>query len=94
MGLDTTSRTNFWQVRAAVELNTAVLTSFRNAGVRIEEPIAESALFRTFADREEACGRRVHADWSWINGHLGAAFGQAWHRYYDDAEPNPNFWAE
>jgi nitric-oxide synthase len=92
MGLDTTSSTNFWQVRAAVELNTAVLHSFRAAGVRIEEPIAESALFRTFAEREEAAGRRVYGDWSWINGHLGAGFGQAWHRYYDPAEPNPNFW--
>ena len=93
MGLDTTSSLNFWQVRAAVELNTAVLHSFRAAGVRIEEPIAESALFRTFAQREEAAGRRVYGDWSWINGHLGAGFGQAWHRYYDPAEPNPNFWA-
>ncbi len=93
MGLDTSSTTNFWQVRAAVELNTAVLHSFRSAGVRIEEPIAESALFRTFAEREEAAGRPVYGDWSWINGHLGSGFGPAWHRYYDPAEPNPNFWA-
>ncbi len=92
MGLDTGSATNFWQVRAAVELNTAVLHSFRAAGVRIEEPIAESALFRTFAEREEAAGRPVYGDWSWINGHLGSGFGPAWHRYYDPAEPNPNFW--
>jgi nitric-oxide synthase len=34
----------------------------------------------------------VHADWSWINGHLGAGFGPSWHRYYDTREPNPNFW--
>lgn len=93
LGLDTTSRTNFWQLRAAVELNTAVLHSFAQAGVRIVEPIGESDLFSVFAGREEAAGRAVHGDWSWINGHLGATFGAAWHRYYDTAEPNPNFWA-
>ena len=94
MGLDTSSRANFWQVRAAVELNTAVLHSFRTAGVRIEEPIDESTLFHTFAEREEAAGREVHGDWSWINGHLGSVFGPAWHRYYGSAEPSPNFWLD
>lgn len=94
LGLDTDSRENFWQIRAAVELNTAVLHSFREAGVRIEEPVAESQLFHTFAAREEAAGRPVYGDWSWINGHLGSSFGPAWHRYYDAAEPNPNFWAD
>lgn len=94
MGLDITSGSNFWQIRAAVELNTAVLHSFRNAGVRIEEPVAESRLFRTFAEREEAAGRPVYGDWSWINGHLGSGFGDAWHRYYEPGEPNPNFWLD
>ncbi|MEP7019413.1 MAG: nitric oxide synthase oxygenase [Pseudonocardiales bacterium] len=94
MGLDTTSTGNFWQVRAAVELNTAVLHSFRAAGVRIEEPVAESALFIEFVKREEAAGRRAYGDWSWINGHLGSTFGEAWHRYYDTDEPNPNFWLD
>jgi nitric-oxide synthase len=94
MGLDITSTVNFWQLRAAVELNTAVLHSFRAAGVRIEEPIAESALFSEFVKREEAAGRCAYADWSWINGHIGATFGKAWHRYYDTDEPNPNFWLD
>ncbi|MBE7187073.1 nitric oxide synthase oxygenase [Jatrophihabitans endophyticus] len=93
MGLDTSSTTNFWQVRAAVELNTAVLHSFRQAGVRIEEPKAESDLFAEFARREDAAGRTVHADWSWINGHLGSVFGASWHRYYAPGEPHPNFFA-
>ncbi len=43
-----------------------MLHSFHSAGVHIEEPIAESTLFRAFADREEAAGRIVHADRSWI----------------------------
>jgi nitric-oxide synthase, bacterial len=94
MGLDATGNDNFWQIRAAVELNTAVLHSFRAAGVRIEEPVAESQLFSVFAGREETAGRCVHGDWSWINGHLGAGFGPAWHRYYEAGEPNPNFWLD
>jgi nitric-oxide synthase len=94
MGLDTSSDANFWKVRAAVELNTAVLHSFRAAGVRMAEPVAESELMATFASREEHLGRRAYGDWSWINGHLGSAFGPSWHRYYDTAEPNPNFWLD
>jgi nitric-oxide synthase len=94
MGLDTGSDTNFWQMRAAVELNTAVLHSFRAAGVRMAEPVAESALMAEFARREESAGRRVFGDWSWINGHLGSVFGPSWHRYYDTEEPNPNFWLD
>ena len=94
MGLDTGSDGNFWQVRAAVELNTAVLHSFRAAGVRMAEPVAESELMAEFARREEVAGRRAYGDWSWINGHLGSTFGSSWHRYYDTDEPNPNFWLD
>lgn len=94
MGLDTESTGNFWQLRAMVELNTAVLHSFRRAGVRIEEPVTESALFSEFVRREEAAGRCAYGDWSWINGHLGASLGKAWHRYYDTEEPNPNYWLD
>jgi nitric-oxide synthase len=94
MGLDTASTGNFWQLRAAVELNTAVLHSFRANGVRIAEPIGESALFSEFVRREEAAGRPAYADWSWINGHIGATLGRSWHRYYETGEPNPNFWLD
>jgi nitric-oxide synthase len=94
MGLAIASNANFWQVRAAVELNTAVLHSFRAAGVRMAEPISESELMAEFARREELAGRTAYGDWSWINGHLGSTFGPAWHRYYDPEEPNPNFWLD
>ena len=94
MGLDTDTKGNFWQLRAAVELNTAVLHSFRMAGVQIAEPVGESQLMAEFARREELAGRRVYGDWSWINGHLGSTFGPSWHRYYDTHEPNPNFWLD
>ena len=94
MGLDTDSDENFWQVRAAVELNTAVLHSYRAEGVRIAEPVAESELMADFARREELAGRAAYGDWSWINGHLGSTFGPSWHRYYDTDEPNPNFWLD
>ena len=54
MGVDPTTD-SFWQLRAAVELNTAVLHSFCAAGVSIAEPVADSSLvLREFARREEA----------------------------------------
>jgi nitric-oxide synthase len=94
MGLDTSSNSTFWRQRAVVELNVAVHHSFRAAGVMMSDALTESDLFAEFGKREEGAGRACHADWSWVNGHLGHSMGAAFHRYYDPAEPNPNFWLD
>ena len=94
MGLDTSSNATFWRQRAVVELNVAVHHSYRQAGVMMSDALTESDLFAAFGRREETAGRACHADWSWVNGHLAHSMGGAFHRYYDDSEPNPNFWLD
>lgn len=94
LGLDTSSNTTMWRQRACLELNVAVQESFRAAGVTVSDALTESELFAKFARREEAAGRTCYADWSWVNGHFAAPLGEAFHRYYDTREPNPNFWLD
>ena len=54
MGLDTRSSTSLWRDRALVELNVAVLHSFRAAGVRMVDHHSASEQFMTHLEREEA----------------------------------------
>jgi nitric-oxide synthase len=94
LGLDRHSRHSMWREHAALVLNQAVLYSFREAGISIADGYNESVRFARFVAREEAAGRVVHADWSWINGHFGHSLGPAFHRYYDECAPPTNFWRD
>jgi len=91
MGLDRASRTSLWKDRALVELNTAVLHSFRAAGVTIVDHHTASAQFMQHVAREEACGRKVPGDWSWLVPPMSGSACPVFHRYYDDARPEPAF---
>ena len=66
LGLDTRSESSLWRDRALVEVNIAVIHSYRRAGVTILDHHAASADFMKFVDKEHSCGRQVHAEWSWI----------------------------
>ena len=66
MGLDTSDEATLWRDRALVEINRAVLHSFRANGVTITDHHTESRRFLTHLEREERAGRRCPADWSWI----------------------------
>ncbi|MGW6454916.1 nitric oxide synthase oxygenase [Streptomyces sp. NPDC055078] len=92
LGLDTGSETTLWRDRALVELNVAVLHSFRAAGVRISDHHTESRHFLTHLAREERQGRMVPADWTWIVPPLSGGITPVFHRYYDDADLRPNFY--
>ncbi len=91
MGLDCSSRRLLWKDRALVELNTAVLHSFREAGVAIIDHHTASAQFIQHVSNEESCGRSVPGDWSWLVPPLSGSTCPVFHRYYDDARPEPAF---
>lgn len=94
LGLDTTREESLWRDRALVELNIAVLHSFRSAGVKISDHHTESRRFLTHLEREERHGRRVPADWSWIVPPLSGGATPVFHRYYDTVEQRPNFYLD
>src|SRR6478752_7102344 len=86
MGLSTKSSTNLWRDRAMVELNVAVLHSYRAAGVRMVDHRSASDQFMTHIDREEKAGRAVNGDWSWLVPPISGSTTRVFHRYYPGAD--------
>lgn len=91
LGLDRTAEHTLWRDRALVELNRAVLESFRRHGVAITDHHTESARFMTHLEREEQAGRSCPADWSWLVPPMSGSQTPVFHRYYLNAEMLPGF---
>nr|WP_051161534.1 nitric oxide synthase oxygenase [Nocardia transvalensis] len=93
MGLDTGSERTLWRDRALVELNVAVLHSYRRAGVYIVDHHTVARQFVDHAESERAAGRSCPSEWSWINPPMSAALTPTFHRYFDPPDPDirPNF---
>ena len=66
MGIDTSSDFALWKDRAMVELNVAVLHSYKLNGVRILDHHTLSEYFMKFDKTEQAQSRTVYADWTWL----------------------------
>jgi len=94
MGLDTSDEATLWRDQALVEINRAVLHSFRANGVTISDHHTESRRFLTHLEREERAGRRCPADWSWIVPPMSGSQTPVFHRYYDVENQVPNFFAD
>jgi nitric-oxide synthase len=94
MGLDTSDETTLWRDRALVELNRAVLHSFRAQGVTITDHHTESRRFLTHLEREENAGRRCPTDWTWIVPPMSGSQTPVFHRHYDSAPQVPNFFTD
>ena len=91
MGIDRQRRCMLWKDRALVELNTAVLHSFREAGVTIVDHHTASEHFMRHVDREKLCGREVPGDWSWLVPPMSGSSCRVFHRYYDSPRPEPAY---
>jgi nitric-oxide synthase len=79
LGLDTSHKNPLWRDQALVELNRAVLHSFAADGVRIMDHHALSGSFQKFCTREQAQGRKVYGDWSWITPPMSSNLSWIWH---------------
>ncbi|WP_072690924.1 nitric oxide synthase oxygenase [Rhodococcus marinonascens] len=93
LGLDMRSERTLWRDRALVELNRAVIHSYRCAGVVMVDHHSVARQFISHVEHEEALGRKCPTDWSWINPPISAALTPTFHRYYDppDMDIRPNF---
>jgi nitric-oxide synthase len=94
MGLDTSDEATLWRDRALVEINRAVLHSFREQDVTITDHHTESHRFLTHLEREEETGRSCPADWSWIVPPMSGSLTPVFHRYYEAEDRTPNFFAD
>ena len=91
--LDTSSERTLWRDRALVELNRAVIHSYRQSGVHMVDHHTVAKQFISHVEREESLGRKCPTDWSWINPPMSAALTPTFHRLYDapDMDIRPNF---
>jgi nitric-oxide synthase len=87
LGLDTRREWTHWRDQALLALTEAVTHSFRAAGVRSVDHHTVSRQFLRFLHREEAAGRTVATDWSWVNPPLSASATPTFHRLYPEPDP-------
>ncbi|WP_239614603.1 nitric oxide synthase oxygenase [Cohnella mopanensis] len=80
LGLDRSSNTNLWKDRALLELNAAVIHSFKSNGVSIVDHHTAAEQFMTFMKREEAQDRAVNARWSWLIPPMSPAATPIWNQ--------------
>jgi len=91
MGLDVRDKNSLWKDRALVELNQAVLYSFRKAGVKIIDHHSASKQFMQFMRQEAKEGRAVTADWSWIVPPTSGSTTKVFHTEMQDVINSPNY---
>lgn len=66
LGLDRSTNTSLWKDRALLELNRAVLHSFKLAGVSIVDHHTAADQFVRFQEQEQQQGREVSGKWHWL----------------------------
>ncbi|MBT2285836.1 nitric oxide synthase oxygenase [Paenibacillus polymyxa] len=91
LGLNTSSDTTLWKDRALVELNVAVLHSFKKAGVSIVDHHTAASQFAMFEQREEKAGRELTGDWVWLIPPVSPATTHIFHSSYRNEIVKPNF---
>ncbi|WP_460655464.1 nitric oxide synthase oxygenase [Kribbella endophytica] len=94
LGLDTSNESTLWRDRALVELNRAVLHSFKSNGISITDHHTESRRFLVHLEREERAGRRCPTDWTWIVPPMSGSQTPVFHRHYDATAQVPNFFTD
>jgi len=92
LGLNTKREESLWRDRALLELNVAVLHSYRRAGVKIVDHHTASRHFVEFESREKQSGRPTYAEWAWIVPPISGSTSPLFHRPYENVELKPNFY--
>ncbi|MCD5322873.1 MULTISPECIES: nitric oxide synthase oxygenase [Pontibacillus] len=91
MGLSTKRNRSLWKDRALLELNTAVLHSFKEEGVSIVDHHTAASQFKRFEEKERGCGRSITGDWTWLIPPISPASTHIFHQSYDNTVKSPNF---
>lgn len=91
MGLDTRKSDSLWPDRAIIELNSAVLYSFRNAGVTIVDHHTASRQFIKHIENEKLKGRDTPGNWSWLVPPISGSTCPVYHRGYSKERLLPCF---
>ncbi|MAP01505.1 MAG: nitric oxide synthase [Flavobacteriales bacterium] len=91
MDLNLKDKNNLWKDRALVELNHAVLHSFKKHGVKIIDHHTASKQFMEFMRKESKQKREVTADWAWIVPPLSGSTMEVFHTEMNNVIKSPNY---
>lgn len=91
LNLNVKSKDSLWKDRALVELNIAVLYSFRSMGVTIVDHHTASRQFMIFGEQECKVHRRVFGDWGWLVPPMSGSAVEVFHHPYENRVLTPNF---
>ncbi|WP_409253130.1 nitric oxide synthase oxygenase [Bacillus sp. SCS-153A] len=91
IGLDTSKASTLWKDKALIELNIAVLHSFKEAGVSIVDHHTAAQQFKTFENKEKQCGRELTGDWTWLIPPVSPASTHIFHKSYENEWKSPNY---
>lgn len=89
MGLDTSKNASLWKDYALVELNRAVLYSYKEDGVSIVDHHTAVEQFLLFEKQEQQAGRDVTGNWVWLVPPLSPATADIYHRTLDNTKKKP-----
>lgn len=82
---------SLWKDRALVELNVAVLHSFKKHGVSIVDHHTAATQFLHFQQQEQAKGRNVTGNWTWLIPPLSPATTHIFHEPIANTIKKPNY---
>ncbi|WP_101846673.1 nitric oxide synthase oxygenase [Halobacillus sp. Marseille-P3879] len=91
MGLNIRRNSSLWKDRALIELNQAVLHSYKSDKVSIVDHHSAAQQFQLFLSKEKSCGREATGDWTWLIPPLSPASTQIFHQSFEDRIDTPNY---
>jgi nitric-oxide synthase len=91
MGLDIKRDSSLWKDRALIELNEAVLHSYKKHGVSIVDHHTAAKQFKKFEEKEATYDRKVTGDWTWLIPPVSPATTHVFHQPYNNEIMKPNF---
>lgn len=94
LGLDTSNDRTLWKDRALLELNIAVLTSFKAAGVRMVDHHTMADQFHRFVQAQQRNGHTVTGEWGWLVPPMAGSATPVFHETYDTTVRRPNFFRD
>lgn len=91
MELDTKSNRSLWIDKALVELNIAVLHSYKENGVTLVDHHTAAEQFKRFEKNEIKNGRQLTGNWAWLIPPVSPAATNIYHRPYNNEIVSPNY---
>jgi nitric-oxide synthase, bacterial len=91
MGIDTSRVATLWKDKALIELNIAVLHSFKEKGVSIVDHHTAAQQFRLFEENEKSADRDVTGDWTWLIPPVSPATTHIFHKEFDNTWNSTNY---